>query len=117
ALAYYRKALAIVPDDAEAMLGLALVYRRVGLLDESAHWLEKCLGFSETVRRAIVTIVQVAGESKDEKYAIRLLESAIESVGEHQALLVALGELLIKQGETLRGSSMLKKALESPSSV
>ncbi|RZA22121.1 MAG: glycosyltransferase, partial [Proteobacteria bacterium] len=43
ALSFYRKALALKPNDSEAMGGIGIVYRKMGMADEAVYWLGKSI--------------------------------------------------------------------------
>lgn len=111
AVTFFKKALANDPDDASSLIGVGMVYRRLGLPDESLHWFETAVQKSQSEGRAIGGFVQVCLECSDPNRALAAVERAIDTRGEHSSLMVAKGQLLIKVGRTTEGNDLLQKSL------
>jgi glycosyltransferase involved in cell wall biosynthesis/Tfp pilus assembly protein PilF len=111
ALMFFRKALALKTDDAETMLGIGLVYRRLSLTDEALYWLEKCLARESYPPSALVALTQTCMESQRAEYSIRVLERVMDIVGELSPILMTLGQLYMNNGRTAEGHALLQKAL------
>jgi tetratricopeptide (TPR) repeat protein len=111
ALMFYRKALALGPDDSETMLGIGLVYRRLGLVEDALFWLEKCLSRDDYPPSAVVALTQSCMEAPRTEYCIKVLERVIDVVGEGPSLLMTLGQLYMNTGRVEQGHAMLQRAL------
>jgi glycosyltransferase involved in cell wall biosynthesis len=111
AIMFFRKSLALSANDPQVMLGLGLVHKRVGLLEQSMFWLEKAITFDTNEKTAIVALTQVCGEYPRPALAIESLKRTIETVGECRPLLMSLGNLYMKTGKIAEGRVMLAKAL------
>jgi glycosyltransferase involved in cell wall biosynthesis/Tfp pilus assembly protein PilF len=111
AIMFFRKSLALFSDDPQVMLGLGLVHKRVGLLEQSLFWLEKAITLDVTEKTAIAALTQVCGEYPRPALAIESLKRTIETVGEKRPLLMSLGNLYMKTGKTAEGRILLAKAL------
>ncbi len=110
AVTFFKKALAHNPDDANSLMGVGLVYRRLGLPDESLHWFETAIQKTETTT-AVGSFVQVCLECLDANRALAAVERALDIKGDLSPLMVAKGQLLIKVGRTAEGHELLQKAL------
>jgi tetratricopeptide (TPR) repeat protein len=111
ALAFFRKALALQGDDAMTMFGIGLVYRRLGLLEEAMFWLEKCVTRDDAPAAALIAIAQSCAQVSDPQTGIDVMERLVDVIGEHQTLMVTLGQLYLNQGRVEEGNAILAKAL------
>lgn len=111
AVVFFRKSLALDARDGKVMLGLGLIYKRVGLLDHALFWLEKALHAEVEPRTALAALTQVCSEFPRPQIAIKCLREVIETMGEHKALLVCLGKLYLKIGMVAEGQELLGMAL------
>ncbi len=111
AITYFRKTLALSPDDAESLLGLGLIYQRIGINDEAFFWLDKALSFHATEKRALRTIIQIAKDYQDKNFSRKILEHTYENYGDYSPLLMALGETCLALGDNKKGSQYIELAL------
>ncbi len=107
---YFRKSLAINDSDPQTMLGIGLVFRRLGLHEEAIVWLEKrVVQFAlPSAIVALATCSQLARPS----VAIVVLARVIEGIGENHTLMMTLGQPYLNSGRTAEGHAILQKALE-----
>jgi glycosyltransferase involved in cell wall biosynthesis len=111
-LVFFRRALALKEDDQTTILGIGLVYRRLGLLEEALFWLEKAVGPGDSTR-AIVALSQACLECSRPQSGIDVIERVIEVAGEKTPLLMSLGQLHINNGNAITGRKFLEKAMGS----
>ncbi len=109
-LTFFRRALAIKEDDQMTILGIGLVYRRLGLLEEALFWLEKAVGPGDSTR-AIVALSQACLECSRPQSGIEVIERVMEVAGEKIPLLMSLGQLYINDGNAVTGRKFLEKAM------
>ena len=109
---FFRRALALKEDDQTTILGIGLVYRRLGLLEEALFWLEKAVGPGDSTR-AIVALSQACLECSRPQSGIDVIERVIEVAGEKTPLLMSLGQLHINNGNAITGRKFLEKAMGS----
>ncbi|MBM4251311.1 MAG: glycosyltransferase [Deltaproteobacteria bacterium] len=112
ALTHFRRALTHKEGDADTMLGIAMVFRRLGLLDEAVVWLEKCV-VRHQIPAAIIALAQTCGQLARQSTAIAVLNRALEVIGEHQTLMMALGQAYLSAGKHDEGQELLRRALAS----
>jgi tetratricopeptide (TPR) repeat protein len=110
ALTHFRRALAVKEGDADTMLGIAMVFRRLGLLDEAVVWLEKCV-VRYQIPAAIVALAQTCTQLARQSTAIDVLNRALEVIGDHQTLMMALGQAYLSAGKHDEGQELLRRAL------
>jgi tetratricopeptide (TPR) repeat protein len=111
AMAFFKRALSLAPDDVDATMGIGLVYRRLGLLDEAIFWLEKTALRGEAPKAALTALAQSCGQLNQPRRAIEILARVLDAVGDEHALLVTLGQLYLDQGMIEEGKAILAKAL------
>lgn len=111
ALMFFKKAHALKDDEHEVMLGLGLVYRRLGLLEEAIFWLEKCLASDDHPPAAVSALAQACAQVPRIEHGIAVLERALEAAPEHKILMMTLGQLYLNHGRAAEGHDLLKKAL------
>jgi tetratricopeptide (TPR) repeat protein len=96
------------------MLGLGLVYRRIGLLEEAIFWLEKCIASDEHPAAAVSALAQACAQTPRVEQGIAVLERALDAVTEpkeQRIVMMTLGQLYLNHGRAAEGHAMLKKAL------
>ena len=117
ALMFFKKAHSQKDDELEVMLGLGLVYRRLGLLEEAIFWLEKCLASDQHPAAAVSALAQACAQTPRVEHGIAVLERALEAAPDQKILMMTLGQLYLNHGRASEGHEMLKKALgDDPSS-
>lgn len=112
AMSFYRKALALKPNDAEAMGGIGIVYRKIGMADEAIYWLGKSLSVDTENPRYLTSLTGACLESEDDERSISLLEQMKVLLGNKPALVMCLGQLYFKVGDTQKGKELVDLALE-----
>jgi tetratricopeptide (TPR) repeat protein len=110
ALTHFRRALALREGDSETMFGIAMVFRRLGLLDEAVVWLEKCV-MRHQIPAAITALAQTCSQLAKQSIAIEVLNRALEVTGDHQTLMMALGQAYLSAGKHDEGQELLRRAL------
>jgi tetratricopeptide (TPR) repeat protein len=113
AMIFFRKALAKCPNHPESLLGIGLVHQRIGLVDEALYWLNRCLVFQNHNHRAMTALTQACLESKNTIGGISVLEQLLDSVGETPSLMMALGQLYLREGRHEEGREIMAKVLKN----
>jgi tetratricopeptide (TPR) repeat protein len=111
ALSFYRKALAIKPNDPESMAGLGQVYRKTGMPDDAVYWLGRSLSVDIENQSTLYALTQACLECVDMDRAIDVLEQLISIIGEKGPVVMALGQLYYKVGECEKGRLLVDQAL------
>lgn len=112
AMAFYRKALALKPNDPEAMGGIGNIYRKIGMAYESVYWLGKAVSVDVEHSKYLSSLTQACLESEDCERSISLLEQLKVLLGNKPALVMCLGQLYFTVGNNLKGKEMVDLALE-----
>lgn len=110
-LTFFKKALALSPTDNMSTFGIGMIYRRIGLLDEAAFWLEKSATQPPYNSSAVVALTQTCLEFKDFNQAIEKLENLKDALGDRKNILMALGQLYLRQGDNDTGREILQRAM------
>jgi tetratricopeptide (TPR) repeat protein len=113
ALAFFKRALAIDACDSRTILGIGLVYRRLGVLEDALYWLEQAVAQDPSAGAAVAALTQTCNQCSNIQIAIDTLTRLTDSVGDVTALVMTLGHLYIKQGQVETGTELVKKALAS----
>ena len=112
ALGYYRRALALNDGDADTLLGIAMVFRRLGLHEEAVVWLEKCV-IEHNIPAATIALAQTCSQLSRVGTAIDILARVLDAVGDNHTLMTTLGHLYLNSGRTDEGHALLRKALDA----
>jgi tetratricopeptide (TPR) repeat protein len=112
AITFFRKAHALHSEDSQVMLGLGLVYKRVGLLEQAIFWFEKSVGLDAQATAALAALTQACNEHPKPTFAIEALRRTIDTIGERPSLLMTLGNILVKNGQVAEGRMLLARALD-----
>ena len=112
AMKFFKKGLAIAPDHSECMLGIGLVYKRIGMLTDAVYWIEKAILFGASCDLSMRALVQACSESKNIDFAIAAMERVVEIVGENEVLMRGLAQHYMKAGHIEIGSKILNKYLD-----
>ena len=111
-MSFFKKVLGLDPTNAEAMLGLGMIHKRMSLIDDAIYWLSKSINCDQSNERAIIALTQAAIESQSSAEAISVLESVRDLIGENRSLVMALGKLYLREGQTKKGQELVAKALK-----
>lgn len=111
ALSFFRKALAIKPNDVEAMAGLGHVYRKAGKPDDAVYWLGKSINIDSENKVLLMCLTQACLEADDAERSIAVLEQLRPVLGEKAPLIMALGQLYYRTGEAEIGHLLVHQAL------
>ena len=112
ALHFYKKALARDHHNAQAYAGIGRVHGRVGLHDEAIYWFSQSLNYDPGCQDSIVALAQVCLETDFVEAASLNLQKILEQVGEHPSLLMALGQLYVKNGQVDLGQKLIRRVLQ-----
>ncbi|MCB9228073.1 MAG: glycosyltransferase [Deltaproteobacteria bacterium] len=111
ALTQFRKGLALNPQDHSCMLGIGLVYKRLGMTEEALCWLEKCATAEKGNSPALKALIQTCNECRDYQQGISALERVMETTGEEEILMNGLGHLYMKAGRTEAADQIFSRFL------
>ncbi len=93
ALRFFKRALAVNPNDYQCLVGVGLVYRRLKMFDEAAFWLQKSISVGGLESSSLGLLVQACLENAAIPDALDVLLSVRESMGDHPALATAITKL------------------------
>ena len=113
AIGAFKKGLALSPNDYQCILGIALVYKRLGMIEDAIYWTEKSIVMGAPGKVAFKALVQACCESNETEYAIASLERVLDLVGDDPILMRGLGQLYLKTGHVKIGHQILDKYLPS----
>ncbi len=111
ALTFYRKSLALKPNDPEAMGNIGVVYRKMGLADEAVYWLGKAISVDVESSKFLNALTQACLESEDVERSLSFMEQLKVLLGNKPALVMCLGQLYFKAGNTQKGKELVDLAL------
>ncbi len=111
AMSFYRKALAIKPNDPESMAGLGQVYRKSGMADDAVYWLGRSLSVDIDNSSTLIALTQACLECIDQERAIDVLEQLKSIIGEKASVMMALGQLYYNLGDCEKGRVLVDQAL------
>ncbi|NRA43752.1 MAG: glycosyltransferase [Oligoflexales bacterium] len=113
AIGAFKKGLALSPNNHQCVLGIALVYKRLGMLEDAIYWTEKSIVMGAPGKVPLKALVQACCESNEAEYAIASLERVLDLVGDDPILMRGLGQLYLKTGHVKIGHQILDKYLPS----
>jgi tetratricopeptide (TPR) repeat protein len=93
ALSFFKRGLAVNPNDYQCLVGVGLVYRRLKMFDESVFWLHKAVAIGGPESPSMSLLVQACLENPDAPEALHALKVLRDSVGDHPNLVTAIGKL------------------------
>lgn len=111
ALMFYRKALANKVNLVEAYIGIGFIHRRKQMHEEAIFWLSQANLFDPTNKRVLLQLTQSCLEAEDSKAATKALLQLRGSLGDEPSLIMALGQLYLKQGNHEQGQALVSQAL------
>ncbi|MFK7824992.1 MAG: glycosyltransferase [Oligoflexales bacterium] len=111
AIRAFKKGLALSPNSHQCVLGIALVYKRLGMIEDAIYWTEKSIVRGAPGNLAFKALVQACCESHETEYAIASLERVLDLVGDDAILMRGLGQLYLKTGHVKIGHQILDKYL------
>jgi len=110
AITFFKRALANAQDDAPALMGIGLIHRRLGMPDEALHWLEHAVQADGANKKAMSALLQTCTECLRVERAIATVERLVELRGEESPLLMTLGQLHLRAGNSQLADELMKKA-------
>lgn len=93
AMRFFKRALAVDPNDYQSLMGVGLVYRRLQMFDESVYWLHKAVSVGGLESTSLSLIVQACLENAADDRSVRVLRSIRENLGDHPNLSRAIEKL------------------------
>lgn len=93
AMRFFRRALAVDPNDYQSLVGIGLVYRRLQMFDESVYWLHKAVSVGGLESTSLSLIVQACLENAENEQSIGILKAIRENIGDHPNLSRAIEKL------------------------
>lgn len=112
ALAFFKRALSYDVNSVDAHIGLGMVYLKGKLFEQAIVWFQEAVKRDRHHPKALVSLAQSCLQCPQVKAAIAALEATVELLGDEEAiLLMALGQLYLRDGRTEEGQGMLSKAL------
>lgn len=110
AMVFFRKALALKQDDRRSQYGIGLIFRRIGLLEDSLFWLEQSLIGPERPDSALVAYSQTCIQINRPEKISRRVEQVLETIGDHPTLMMTLGQLYMTMGRFPEAKDLMNKA-------
>lgn len=110
AMVFFRKVLALRQDDRRSQYGIGLIFRRLGLLEDSLFWLEQSMIGPERPDSAIVAYSQTCIQMNRPEKAAKRVEQVLETIGDHPTLMMTLGQLYMTLGRIPEAQEMMNKA-------
>lgn len=110
AMIFFKKAIALKQDDRKSQYGIGMVYRRLGLIEESLFWLEQSLMGPERPDTAVVAYSQTCIQMNRPEKAAARIEKTIDAVGEHPTLLMTLGQIYLTLGRVPEAQDLMNRA-------
>ncbi len=93
ALRFFKRGLAVNPNDYQCLVGIALVYRRLKMFLESVFWLQKAIGIGGLESPSLNLMVQACLENSSEPEALEVLVEIRDTFGEHPNLSTAIEKI------------------------
>ncbi len=111
AVSFYKKALARQACDADSLVGLGMVYRRLGLFEQSLYWLERGVYARPDDDKVMAMLLKICLETNVPKTAIAVLERLQDTQGAKPDLELTLGRLHLAAGDAKIGAELVERAL------
>jgi len=93
AMRFFKRALAVDPNDYQSLVGIGLVYRRLQMFNESVYWLHKAISVGGLESTSLSLIVQACLENAENEQSIGVLKYIRENIGDHPNLSRAIEKL------------------------
>ncbi|MEI6833392.1 MAG: tetratricopeptide repeat protein [bacterium] len=93
AMRFFKRALAVDPNDYQSLVGVGLVYRRLQMFNESVYWLHKAVSVGGLESTSLSLIVQACLENAENEQSIGVLKYIRENIGDHPNLSRAIEKL------------------------
>ncbi len=110
AMIFFRKALALKHDDRKSQYGIGMIFRRLGLLEDSLFWLEQSMIGPERPESAIVVYSQTCIQMNRPEKAAKRIEQTLDKVGDHPTLLMTLSQLYMNMGRSQEAKDVMLRA-------
>jgi len=93
AMRFFKRALAVDPNDYQSLVGIGLVYRRLQMFNESVYWLHKAVSVGGLESTSLSLIVQACLENAENEQSIGVLKYIRENIGDHPNLSRAIEKI------------------------
>jgi tetratricopeptide (TPR) repeat protein len=93
ALSFFKRGLAVNPNDYQCLMGVGLVYRRLKMFSEAVFWLQKAIAVGGLESPSLSLLVQACLENSDSPEALAVLNEIRDVMGEHPNLDTAIHKL------------------------
>jgi glycosyltransferase involved in cell wall biosynthesis len=110
AMIFFRKALALKHDDRKSQYGIGMIFRRLGLLEDSLFWLEQSMLGPERPESAVVVYSQTCIQMNRPEKAAKRIEMTLDKVGDHPTLLMTLSQLYMSMGRSQEAQDIMTRA-------
>ena len=110
AMIFFRKALALKQDDRKSQYGIGMIFRRLGLLEDSLFWLEQSMIGPERPESAVVVYSQTCIQMNRPEKAAKRIEQTLDKVGDHPTLLMTLSQLYMTMGRSQEAQDIMLRA-------
>ena len=110
AMIFFRKALAVKQDDRKSQYGIGMIFRRLGLLEDSLFWLEQSMIGPERPESAVVVYSQTCIQMNRPEKAAKRIEQTLDKVGDHPTLLMTLSQLYMTMGRSQEAQDIMLRA-------
>ena len=112
ALAEFRKALALDPNSADALLAIGSVFQARGQVDLATYQFERALAVDPNSIGALAQLAGMKRDAGDLVEAARLYREALALNDASPGLYVGFGDVLQRSGELPSAEAVLRRALE-----
>jgi len=110
AMIFFRKALALKHDDRKSQYGIGMIFRRLGLLEDSLFWLEQSMIGPDRPESAVVVYSQTCIQMNRPEKAANRIEQVLDKVGDHPTLLMTLSQLYMSMGRSAEAQDIMLRA-------
>jgi glycosyltransferase involved in cell wall biosynthesis/Tfp pilus assembly protein PilF len=110
AMIFFRRALALKHDDRRSQYGIGMIFRRLGLLEDSLFWLEQSMIGPERPESAVVVYSQTCIQMNRPEKAAKRIEQTLDKVGDHPTLLMTLSQLYMNMGRSQEAQDIMLRA-------
>lgn len=111
AITFYKKALGLDSENIEAKIGLGMSHFRNNMHNEAMYWLKKAVLSEGNDGKSLTALIQAASDCPNPAMGVSALEGVLDSIGESSRLLMALGRMYMKAGQSDKGHVLVQKAL------